>query len=95
MFATSGVYSGDVGSLENVFAPFLTGGAGLLEPWNGATGAELIETELGYGLYNQAAVYFIDQDGNGHVLVLGGAQRYDPVSNPVPDGTPSDGVVYY
>ena len=94
VFATSGVYSGSVGSLENVYAPFQTGGAGLLESWNGATGAELIETELGYGLYNQAAVYFIDQNGDGHVLVLGGAQRSD-TSNPVPDGTPSDGVVYY
>ena len=88
VFTTSGVYSGQVGSLENVFAPFLTGGAGLLEPWNGATGAELIQNELGYGVYNQAAVYFIDQNGQGHVLVLGGARRGN-------EGVPSDGVVYY
>lgn len=88
VFTTSGVYAGQVGSLENVYAPFVTGGNGLLEPWNGATGAELIQTELGYGIYNQAAVYFIDQDGDGHVLVLGGARRDQ-------EGVPSDGVVYY
>lgn len=88
VFTTSGVYSGQVGSLENVYAPFQTGGNGLLEPWNGATGAELIQNELSYGIYNQAAVYFVDQGGTGHVLVLGGARRDM-------EGVPSDGVVYY
>jgi hypothetical protein len=88
IFTTSGIYAGQVGSLENVYAPLQTGGAGVLEPWNGATGSELVQNELGYGLYNQAAVYFIDQNGVGHVLVLGGARRDQ-------EGVPSAGVVYY
>ncbi len=88
VFTTSGVYAGQPGSSENTFAPFLTGGAGLLEPWGGATGADIIDDALGYSVYNQASVYFIDQNGDGHVLVMGGARRDM-------EGTPSNGVVYY
>jgi hypothetical protein len=88
VFTSSGVYSGQPGSSENTYANFLTGGNGLLDSWNGATGADIIANALGYSIYNQAAVYFIDQAGNGHVLVLGGARRDQP-------GVPSDGVVYY
>ncbi|MFO7893053.1 MAG: IPT/TIG domain-containing protein [Longimicrobiales bacterium] len=88
VFTTSGVYSGQAGSSENTYAPFLSGGAGLLEPWGGATGSDIIADALGYSVYNQAAVYFIDQAGDGHVLVLGGARRDV-------EGVPSDGVVYY
>lgn len=88
VFTTSGVYSGQPGSSENAYANFLTGGNGLLDSWNGATGADIIANALGHSLYNQAAVYFIDQDGTGHVLVLGGARRDQ-------EGVPSTGVVYY
>ncbi|HUG39268.1 MAG TPA: IPT/TIG domain-containing protein [Longimicrobiales bacterium] len=87
-FVTSGVYAGQAGSSENTYADFVTGGAGLLGAWQGATGAEIIANELGYSIYNQAAVYFIDQNGNGHVLVLGGARRDQ-------EGVASAGVVYY
>ena len=61
---------------------------GTLEPWQGATGSDIISNELGYSIYNQAAITFIDQNGAGHVLVLGGARRDS-------EGTPSAGVVYY
>lgn len=88
VFTTSGIYSGQAGSSENTFASFVTGGNGLLEPWGGATGSDVIADALGYSIYNQAAVYFIDAAGNGHVLVLGGARRDM-------EGVPSDGVVYY
>lgn len=88
VFTTSGVYAGQPGSSENTYADFVTGGAGLLQPWAGATGAEIIDSALGYSVYNQASVYFIGQDGNGHVLVLGGARRDM-------EGVPSNGVVYY
>lgn len=88
IFTTSGVYSGQAGSSENTFANFLTGENGLLDSWQGATGSDIIANALGYSIYNQAAVYFIDEDGNGHVLVLGGARRDQA-------GVPSDGVVYY
>ena len=87
-FTTSGVYAGQPGSSENTFAPFQTGGAGLLEAWGGATGADIIADVLGYSVYNQASVYFVDQNGDGHVLVLGGARRDM-------EGTPSTGVVFY
>lgn len=88
VFNTSGIYAGQAGSSENAYANFVTGGNGLLDSWNGATGADIIDNALGYSIYNQAAVYFIDQDGNGHVLVLGGARRDA-------EGVPSAGVVYY
>jgi hypothetical protein len=88
LFTTSGIYTGQPGSSENTYAPFLSGGAGLLTPWQGATGADIIANALGYSIYNQAAVYFIDKNGNGHVLVLGGARRDQ-------EGVPSNGVVYY
>jgi hypothetical protein len=88
LFTTSGIYSGQPGSSENTYASFLSGGAGLVTPWQGATGSDIIANALGYSIYNQAAVYFIDQDGTGHVLVLGGARRDQ-------EGVPSNRVVYY
>ncbi|MEJ2214983.1 MAG: kelch repeat-containing protein [Gemmatimonadota bacterium] len=86
LLVTSGLYAGNAGSSENTFAQLLNDGT--LNPWQGATGAETIATELGYSLYNQAAITFIDSNGIGHVLVLGGA-RTDM------EGTPSASVVYY
>lgn len=88
VFTTSGVYSGQPGSSENTYATFMTGGNGLLDSWAGATGSDIIANALGYSVYNQAAIYFIDDNGDGHVLVLGGARHDMP-------GVPSDGVVYY
>ena len=32
-------------------------------------------TLLGYDLYNEASISFVDASGKGHVLVLGGAKR--------------------
>ena len=86
LFVTSGLYAGNAGSSENTFAQLLNDGT--LNPWQGATGAETIATALGYSLYNEAAITFIDNNGAGHVLVLGGARRDM-------EGTPSDAVVYY
>lgn len=86
LFVTSGLYAGNAGSSENTFAQLLNDGT--LNPWQGATGAETIATALGYSLYNEAAITFIDSNGTGHVLVLGGA-RTDM------EGTPSASVVYY
>lgn len=86
VFATSGVYAGLAGSSENVYATITADGS--LSSWNGATGANTIQGVLGYALYNQAAVSFIDATGRGHVLVLGGADRASA-------GRASAGVVYY
>ncbi len=86
LLVTSGIYAGQPGSSENTYAELLNDGS--LDPWQGATGAEIIDAELGYSLYNQAAITFIDQTGAGHVLVIGGAQRGA-------EGTPSAAVVHY
>ncbi|MDX1567029.1 MAG: IPT/TIG domain-containing protein [Longimicrobiales bacterium] len=86
LFVTSGIFSGTPGSSENAFA--VLNSDGTLQPWQGATGAETINAELGKSLYNQAMVTFIDDSGTGHLLVLGGAD----IAN---EGTPSDAVVWY
>jgi hypothetical protein len=56
--------------------------------WQGATGTNTISTLLGYDVYNQAAISFVDASGRGHVLVLGGAKRQLA-------GRASSAVVYY
>lgn len=86
LFATSGVYAGQPGSSENTFASLNNDGT--LDSWNGATGSEVIEAEIGISLYNQAAITFLETDGTGHVLVLGGANRDA-------EGQPSSAVVFY
>jgi hypothetical protein len=86
LFVTSGIYSGSPGSSENVYGKLLSDGA--VESWNGATGVNTIKNRLGYDLYNQAAVSFLDADGQGRVLVLGGAKRAS-------EGEPSAAVVVY
>ena len=80
------LYSGQAGSSENTYASIVAEGA--LASWNGATGSNTIDVVLGYALYNTAAVFFIDAQGRGHVMVIGGASRS---STP----QPSAGVVYY
>lgn len=86
LFTTSGIFAGTPGSSENTFAVLQSDGT--LDPWQGATGAETIASELGKSLYNQAMVTFIDDDGDGHLLVLGGADIGD-------EGTPSADVIFY
>ena len=86
ILVTSGIYAGSPGSSENTYASINSDGT--LTSWNGATGSETIDVELGISLYNMAVVTFIDQSGFGHVLVLGGADRQNA-------GQPSAGVVRY
>jgi hypothetical protein len=86
LLATSGLYSGQAGSSENTYASI--GADGALVSWNGATGSNTIDGVLGYALYNTAAVFFVDAQGGGHIMVLGGASRS---ASP----QPSAGVVYY
>ncbi len=88
LFVSSGIYSGIgvSGSSENTYAEINSDGT--LGSWQGATGSETINTEIGYSLYNQAMVTFIDNTGKGHVLVLGGA-------NTSQQGQASAKVVYY
>ena len=86
LFTTSGVYSGSAGSSENTYSQISADGT--VGSWNGATGTNTIGTLLGYDLYNEAAISFVDATGKGHVLVLGGAKREAP-------GRASSAVVYY
>ena len=86
LFTTSGIYAGQAGSSENTYASVSSDGT--LASWNGATGSETIDVELGYSLYNQAVITFVDQSGAAHVLVLGGANR-------AVEGKASAAVVYY
>ncbi len=86
LFTTSGVYAGNPGSSENTYTQINADGT--VSSWNGATGTNTMSTLLGYDLYNQAAISFVDASGRGHVLVLGGAKRQLP-------GRASAAVVYY
>jgi hypothetical protein len=86
LFTTSGVYAGQAGSSENTYAQINADGT--IGSWNGATGTNTISTLLGYDLYNEAAVSFVDASGRGHVLVLGGGKRQN-------SGRASAAVVYY
>jgi len=86
LLATSGLYAGQAGSSENTYASI--GAEGVLASWNGATGSNTIDVVLGYALYNTAAVFFVDAQGGGHIMVIGGASR-----SATPQ--PSAGVVYY
>jgi len=86
ILVTSGIYAGNPGSSENAYAGINSDGT--LRAWNGATGSETINVELGISLYNMGVVTFIDTGGFGHVLVLGGADRQN-------EGRPSAGVVRY
>jgi hypothetical protein len=86
MFTTSGVYAGSAGSSENTYSQINADGT--VGSWNGATGTNTIGSLLGYDLYNEAAISFVDATGRGHVLVVGGAKRQAP-------GRASAAVVYY
>jgi hypothetical protein len=86
LFTTSGVYAGAAGSSENTYSQINADGT--IGSWNGATGTNTISTLLGYDLYNETAISFVDASGKGHVLVLGGAKRQTP-------GRASAAVVYY
>jgi hypothetical protein len=86
LFVSSGIYAGQPGSSENTFADLNSDGT--IRPWQGATGSETIDVEIGRSLYNHAMVSFIDGSGVGHVLVLGGADRAQA-------GMPSAAVLWY
>jgi hypothetical protein len=86
LLTSSGVYGGSAGSSENQYANLNADGT--VGSWQGATGVNTIAGLLGYSLYNQAAVSFVDASGHGHVMLLGGADRATA-------GKASAAVVYY
>ena len=86
LLVSSGIYAGQAGSSENTYASITSDGS--LASWNGATGSNTIDVLLGYAVYNTASVFFLDAQGRGHVMLLGGAKRSTA-------GQPSAAVVYY
>jgi len=86
LLVSSGIYAGQAGSSENTYASITADGS--LASWNGATGPNTIDVLLGYAVYNTATVFFLDAQGRGHVMLLGGANRSTA-------GQPSAAVVYY
>ena len=86
LLVSSGIYAGQAGSSENTYASITADGS--LASWNGATGSNTIDVLLGYAVYNTATVFFLDAQGRGHVMLLGGANRSSA-------GQPSAAVVYY
>jgi hypothetical protein len=86
LFVTSGIYSGQAGSSENIYSQVNSDGS--IESWQGATGSNTIGSVLGLHLYNPAIISFTDASGDGHVLVLGGANR-------AAEGEASAAVTYY
>ena len=68
---TGGLYSGSPGSSESRYGTINTDGS--LTPFAGATGTNTISTAGGYNPYNHSTAYFVDNSGNPHILILGGA----------------------
>ena len=68
---TGGLYSGSPGSSESRYGTINTNGS--LTPFAGATGTNTISTAGGYNPYNHSTAYFVDNSGNPHILILGGA----------------------
>jgi IPT/TIG domain-containing protein len=76
ILVSGGLYNGDTtGSSEETYLAINTDGT--LSSAVGATGAHTISSPLGgnsgYDFFNHSAVYFVDDAGNAHVLILGGA----------------------
>jgi hypothetical protein len=69
---TGGLYNGSPGSSESRYGT-INSTDGSLTPFAGATGTNTISTAGGYNPYNHSTAYFVDNSGNPHILVLGGA----------------------
>jgi hypothetical protein len=87
VMVTSGMYAGQDGSSENSYASINPDGT--LSSWAGATGSNTILSVLGHSLFNAAAISFVDANGHGHVVVLGGGVRGTTT------GAASPAVLYY
>lgn len=86
LFVSSGLYAGQAGSSENIFAQILSDGT--VDTFGGATGSNTIQSTSGLNLYNTAGVSYIDANGVAHVMIIGG----NSVNNP---GTKTDNVLFY
>ncbi len=72
ILVSGGLYSGaSTGSSEQSYAAINTDGS--IGSFNGATGAHTISgSPGGYNFFNHSSTYFVDANGNPHVLILGG-----------------------
>jgi hypothetical protein len=77
LFASSGLYAAaNTGSSENTFAPLNADGT--VGSFAGATGSNTLLSAGGANLFNQAAISYIDANGEAHVMILGGDDVNDP-----------------
>ena len=73
VLVSGGLYNGATNGLsEQSYASINSDGS--LASFNEATGTHTISGSLsGYNFYNHSSAYFVDDSGNPHVLILGGA----------------------
>lgn len=76
LFVTSGVYSGQPGSSENIYAQIRSDGS--VDEFGGATGENTLQSEGGTNLFNQAVISYVDGDGVARIMVIGGNDVEDP-----------------
>jgi hypothetical protein len=87
LFISSGLYSAATqGSSENVYAQIASDGS--IGTFAGATGSNTLLSAGGSNLFNQKGITYIDNDGVGHVMIIGGDNANLP-------GDKSDKVLFY
>ncbi|MGK7391001.1 MAG: IPT/TIG domain-containing protein [Candidatus Cyclobacteriaceae bacterium M2_1C_046] len=85
LFVSSGLYAGQAGSSENIYAQIFSDG--IVDAFAGATGSNNLN-DLGPNLYNTAGVSYTDASGVPRVMIIGG----NSLDNP---GTKTANVIYY
>lgn len=86
LFVSSGLYAGNPGSSENIYAQINSDGT--VGSFGGATGSNTLFSAGGFNLYNTSGVSYIDANGAARVMILGG----NSVNT---TGTKTDNVLYY
>lgn len=87
LFVSSGLYSAATqGSSENVYAQIASDGT--VGSFAGATGSNTLFSAGGSNLFNQKGVTYVDDNGVGHVMIIGGDNANLP-------GVKSSNVLFY
>ena len=70
LFVSSGLYSGNPGSSENIYAQINSDGT--VGSFGGATGSNTLFTAGATNLFNQAGISYSDANGVARVMIIGG-----------------------